>query len=142
MSDDAPARAPAPPLRHRLRLAEARRERAAVRRQLRAVQPSSGGAAGGDDANTLEFLLEQTATPHLLRLPHPPRLAAHLAASQQPLDVQYTGCQIRPVSRAAEDTLAAAAAGAAPQEVRCCEEDAGSTRAAKRRRAGGRSRSS
>ena len=130
---------PEPLRQHRLRLSEARRECAVARRQLWAgraggsagvVHSGSGGAGagvaggadvegrraarggGGEDEPALEFVLEQTATPHVLRLPHPPRLAAHLASSQRPVDVHFTaGCHIRP---AAEVAAAAAAPAPAP----------------------------
>ena len=108
---------------HRLRLSEARRECAVARRQLWAGRTgcsagavhgpggSAGaagggggaGVAGGEDEPALKFVLEQTATPHVLRLPHPPRLAAHLASSQRPVDLHLTsGCHIRPMAVVAE----------------------------------------
>ena len=133
---------PEPLRQHRLRLSEARRECAVARRQLWAgraggsagvVHSGSGGAGagvaggadvegrraarggGGEDEPALEFVLEQTATPHVLRLPHPPRLAAHLASSQRPVDVHFTaGCHIRPAAEVAAAAAAAPAPAPAP----------------------------
>ena len=80
---------------------------------VEARRAARGGGCVEEPA--LEFVLEQTATPHVLRMPHPPRLAAHLASSQQPVDVHFTaGCHIRPA--AAVEAAAAAAAPTPPHD--------------------------